>query len=245
MFILLLMIINKGIPAAVASALTTILHLAGLLSCEPDRKSGDENGMVMEMAGGLPGGKAYEIDSVQSEILWTIRKSDGSFLKGRFKPGKGFVLLEGNSLAAGFIEGDLWKNITLTDSLNAPSLNGMKFLKDSIPQFFSSDGRKIRFDLKQTSRVIPRSEFRSTGGLQDSLLPTHDLQFQAEIADSSQAIRLPLRLQMEKKRVRLNGNFQLNLREFGILSRQISTQGKVQWIPEAGLEFRLLFRESN
>jgi len=37
----------------------------------------------------------------------------------------------------------------------------------------------------------------------------------------------------------------LNLREFGILSRQISTQGKVQWIPEASLEFRLQFRESN
>lgn len=212
-------------------------------SCEMKKESGDENLQVKEMAGGLPGGKAFQIDSLQSEILWTIRKNDGSWLKGRFKPGHGFLVLEGISPAAGFIEGDCWRDISFTDSLNAPTLNGMKFLRDSLPRLFSPNGRKIRFDLKQTSRVIPRSEFRTIGS-RDSLSPTHDLQFQAEIVDSSQAIRLPLRLISTPKSVVLRGNYQLNLREFGVLSRQIINSGESQWIPEAALEFRLIFRES-
>lgn len=237
------MIIKKRI-LELSRTLNVVLSLLLLLfSCETKQNSGGENGQVKEMAGGLPGGKAFEIDSLGSEILWTLRKSDGSWLKGRFKPGKGYLLLEGNSLAAGFFEGDLWKNNILTDSLNAPSLGAPKFLKDSLPVLFTPYGRKIRFDFKQTSRVIPRSEFRSMQA-GDSLSPTHDIQFQTEIADSSQLLRLPLRLKIQAKQVSVSGNFQLNLREFGILSNQVTAPGKIQWIPEASLQFNLHFRQS-
>ena len=237
------MIIKKRI-LELSRTLNVVLSLLLLLfSCETKQNSGGENGQVKEMAGGLPGGKAFEIDSLGSEILWTLRKSDGSWLKGRFKPGKGYLLLEGNSLAAGFFEGDLWKNNILTDSLNAPSLGAAKFLKDSLPVLFTPYGRKIRFDFKQTSRVIPRSEFRSMQA-GDSLSPTHDIQFQTEIADSSQLLRLPLRLKIQAKQVSVSGNFQLNLREFGILSNQVTAPGKIQWIPEASLQFNLHFRQS-
>lgn len=237
------MIIKKRI-LELSRTLNVVLPLLLLLfSCETKQNSGGENGQVKEMAGGLPGGKAFEIDSLRSEVLWTLRKSDGSWLKGRFKPGKGYLLLEGNSLAAGFFEGDLWKNNILTDSLNAPSLGAAKFLKGSLPVLFTPHGRKIRFDFKQTSRVIPRSEFRSLQA-GDSLAPTHDIQFQTEIADSSQLLRLPLRLKIQAKQVSVSGNFQLNLREFGILSNQVTTPGKIQWIPEASLQFNLHFRQS-
>jgi|GEM_PF-3539361 len=239
----LLMIIKKLILEFSRTLNVFLLLLLPLFSCETKQDSEGENGQVKEMAGGLPGGKAYEIDSLGSEILWTLRKSDGSWLKGRFKPGKGYLLLEGNSLAAGFFEGDLWRNNILTDSLNAPSLGAEKFLKDSLPVLFTPNGRKIRFDFRQTSRVIPRSEFRSLSA-GDSLAPTHDIQFQAEMADSSQQLRLPLRLRIEKSKVLVSGNFQLNLREFGILSNQLNAPGKIQWIPEAGLQFNLHFKES-
>jgi hypothetical protein len=237
------MIIKNRNSGLLRTLLSGLLLVIACFSCGKKQDSGGENGQVKEMAGGLPGGKAFEIDSLQSEVLWTLRKSDGSWLKGRFKPGKGYLLLEGNSLAAGFFEGDLWKNNTLTDSLNSPSLGSGKFLKDSLPVLFTPYGRKIRFDLKQTSRVIPRSEFRSIPS-GDSLYPTHDIQFQAEIADSSQLLRLPLRLKLQAKQVSVSGSFQLNLREFGILSNQITAPGNIQWIPEAGLQFNLHFRES-
>jgi hypothetical protein len=237
------MIIKNRNSGLLRTLLSGLLLVIACFSCGKKQDSGTENGQVKEMAVGLPGGKAFEIDSLHSEVLWTLRKSDGSWLKGRFKPGKGYMLLEGNSLAAGFFEGDLWRNNRLTDSLNSPSLGVAKFLQDSLPILFKPYGRKIRFDFKQTSRVIPRSEFRSLQA-GDSLAPTHDIQFQTEIADSSQLLRLPLRLKLQAKQVSVSGNYQLNLREFGILSNQITAPGKIQWIPEASLQFNLHFRES-
>ena len=244
------MIINTQTPAFSALwlvqngfRLLCFFLLLHAFSCRPAETGNQEENRVKEMAGGLPGGRAFELDSLGSELAWTLRKNDGTFLRGSFKPGRGYVLLEGKSLAAGFFEGDIWNNNSLKDSAKTPTLGAMKFLQDSLPVLFSSRGRKIRFDLKQTSRVIPRSEFRSLG-IQDSLSPTHDLQFQAEIADSSQALRIPLRLRMKAKELYLSGHCQLNLREFGILYKpQLGGSGK-QWIPEASLEFRLHFRES-
>ena len=237
------MIINELSGWKVPLMPAAILLLFGFFSCRNKQETEGEKGRVMEMATGLPGGRAFEIDVPHSEIIWTLRKSDGAWLKGRFKPAKGFVLLEGNSLAAGYLEGDLWKNNEVTDSSGAPTAGAMKFLKDSLPQLFSTAGRRIRLDLKQISRVIPKSEF-GISGISDSLAPTHDFHFMTEMADSSAFVRIPLRLQKQGKTVLLNGRFQLNLREFGILFRQQPAPGKSEWIPEAGLEFRIRFLEN-
>ena len=237
------MIIKTTLFRRSSSFLLPVLLLLLLFSCGQEGNEGGEEARVREMAGGLPGGKAFRLDPARSQISWSIRKIDGSFLRGTFTPGKGYLLLEGNSPAAGFWEGDLLKDIRFTDSSAKVMAGGLQFLHDSLPQLFTPDGRRIRFDLRQTSRVIPKSEFRSLGN-QDSLAPTHDFQFQAEIADSSQGLRLPLRLKMSAREVFISGHCQLNLREFGVLSRQVTNPSQRQWIPEASLEFRLFFPEN-
>lgn len=223
-----------------AAALFFILSLA---SCkQEDSGKGEEGRRISEMASGIPRSSACLIDSLQSEIKWTILRNNGSSISGIFHPSRGSLILEGNSVAAGFFEGDFWNNNQVkSDNGREVRESGLKFLKDSCPKVFSNQGRILRMDLKQISRVVPRSEFRSLGSLDSNTISTHNLQLQAEIADSSQSIKIPVNIRISGKQVILSGNCLLNLRDFGILSRQIPNPAKVQWQPEARLELKLRF----
>lgn len=195
---------------------------------------------------GLPGGKSLMLDSLHSEIRWTIRRTKGEVLSGVFRPARGMLLLEEHSLVAGFWEGDFFHhNFPEWNQLNAKQSEkeGMKFLKDSIPDLFNAGGRLIRMDLKQVSRVVPKSEFKGSS-VQDSLLPSHDVSFLALLADSSQSLRIPLRIREVNKQYLISGQYQVNLREFGILSRMTPNTALDSWLPEVMLNFRLIFRQN-
>jgi hypothetical protein len=202
--------------------------------------SGDE--YIEKMAEGLPQGSAVLLDSVASEIRWSIRQNKGSSMSGIFKPDKGCLLIEGTSVSAGFWEGDFFQSNFITDSSTIQLGAGLKFLKDSVPALFRQGGNLLRMDLRQISRVIPRSEFRGNS-IADSLFPSHDVSIQAEIADSSQNIRVPLRIVNSSESVRITGFFQLNLRDFGILPNPVPPDKPDRWVPEARLDFRLIFRK--
>lgn len=223
--------------------ITALFFILSFLGCkEEDSGEGEKGRRIREMASGLPKSSACMIDSLQSEIKWTILRNNGSSISGIFHPSRGSLILEGNSVAAGFFEGDFWNNNQVkSDTGGEIREAGLKFLKDSCPVVFSNQGRILRMDLKQISRVVPRSEFRSLGSLDSNTISTHNLQLQTEIADSSQSIRIPLNIRISGKQVFLSGNCLLNLRDFGILSRQIPNPSKLQWQPEMRLELKLSF----
>jgi hypothetical protein len=215
----------------------------GLVSCQKPENAGEEKLRLMEeLAGKLPDGKAFQMDSITSEIKWVIRKNRGEFVSGIFKPGSGYLLMEGSSLAAGFWSGDLFFSSRVNKDVNQTILNeGQRFMKDSLPILFRPSGRKVRMDIRQVSRVVPKSEFK--GALvQDSIDPAYDILIQAELADSSQALRIPMKVKQLPGRVQLSGAVQLNLREFGILSKPASIPNTNHWIPEVSLEFLLNFK---
>ena len=114
-------------------------------------------------------------------------------------------------------------------------------MKDSIPEIFAPGGSLFRMDLKQVSRVIPKSEFKG-GSQQDSLLPSHDVSFEVLLADSSRSLSIPLRIRPDKDQTLISGRYQLNMRDFGILSKATVNPSADSWIPEASLEFLLRFR---
>lgn len=207
---------------------------------ETESSSGSD--AMEEMAKGLPGGSSMLLNSLESEISWTIRQNKGGFLKGTFKPERGFLLMEGRSLAGGFWEGDFFSANRIIDSSNTGKMASLQFLKDSIPALFRPGGNRIRMDLRQISRVIPRSEFRSSTTVPDSQFPSHDVYIQAEIADSSGGMRFPVKVLSDSGRVQISGHYQLNLREFGILVNPVQPKQPAYWIPEVSLEFRLIFR---
>lgn len=214
-----------------------------LMACQDSTTDGSAGSdSAQQLVQGLPGGRVLALDSVASEITWSIRQNQGGFMKGIFKPNTGCVLMEGSSLAGGFWEGDFFASNRISDSSKLGALAGIKFLKDSIPALLSPGGSRLRMDLRQISRVIPRSEFRSSQTAPDSLFPSHDVFLQAEIADSSGGLRFPMKLMGDSNQVRLSGHYQLNLREFGILTAPPSPDLKSFWIPEVSLDFRLVFR---
>lgn len=216
----------------------------GLQSCSPDSNPDPETEKKLLLEAGLPGGHRLLLDSLSSEIRWSIRHSQGGFLSGRFRPARGILLQEGNAVVAGFWEGDFFADNVLSDSSKkAENTANMKFLRDSVPGLFLPGGSILRMDLKQVSRVVPRSEFRGSS-VQDSLLPSHDLAFQMLLADSSQSIRVPLRIHSEQNRLVFSGQYQLNLRDFGILSAQQPKPGSNYWIPEVKLEFSIKFHQN-
>ena len=230
----------SGITKRFFSGLFLMVVMA---ACDNPTSDGSaESGPAQQLVEGLPEGRMLALDCVASEITWTIRQSQGGFMKGIFKPHKGFILMEGSSLAGGFWEGDFFTSNRISDSSKLGALAGIKFLKDSIPALFRPGGSRLRMDLRQISRVIPRSEFRSSHTAPDSLFPSHDVFLQAEIADSSGGLRFPMKLLGDSNQVRLSGHYQLNLREFGILAAPPSPDLKSFWIPEVSLDFRLVFR---
>ena len=245
----LLMIFKKGleveVPALKGLKFLPYFFLPAILlvcSCSGSETGQDETKLVQEMAESLPEGRAMLLDAASSSITWKIRQQQGAWLSGIFRPERGFLLLEGSAISAGFFEGDFFKSNQLTDSSKGALAGAAKFLKDSVPQLFRPGGSYIRFDLKQNSRVIPKSEFRSAGQ-SDSLAPSHDATFLAEIADSTQTIRFPLRISSGKDFQVVTGHYQLNLRDFGVLSRSAFQPGAMLWVPEVSLELRLVFKQ--
>jgi hypothetical protein len=230
----------SGIAKRFFSGMVLLVLMA---ACQGPATDGNaERDPAQQLVQGLPGGRVLSLDSVSSEITWTIRQSQGGFMKGIFKPNTGFILMEGSSLAGGFWEGDFFASNRISDSSKLGALAGIKYLKDSIPALFRPGGSRLRMDLRQISRVIPRSEFRSSQTAPDSLFPSHDVFLQAEIADSSGGLRFPMKLLGDSNQVRLSGHYQLNLREFGVLAAPPSPDLKSFWIPELSLDFRLVFR---
>jgi hypothetical protein len=229
------------VPANWLFSVLMLAALSGLYSCTAEKEPDPETEKRQLLEGGLPGAHSLLLDSISSEISWSIRHSQGGFLSGRFRPVRGILLLEGNAVVAGFWEGDFFTDNVLSDSSRkAEGSTNLKFLRDSVPGLFRPGGSLLRMDLKQVSRVVPRSEFRGSS-IQDSLLPSHDLAFQMLLADSSQSIRVPLRIHSEQNRLVFSGQYQLNLRDFGILSAQQPKPGSSYWIPEVKLEFSIKF----
>ena len=220
-------------------SLATGLGLFG--ACNRKQGVDQEYQQISEAASHLSRPRVYTLNSAQSEIVWEATGQNNRFLKGKFTPHIGSMVLENQLLVAGFWSGNLWQNQVFVERRNSIAENDWKALADSTPVLRSEAGKQMRFDISQVSRFVVRSDFRTGYQAGPDSAATHLLQGQLILADSTLPVQLPVKLTIGTKRIEIQGNYTLNYPDFGIGHQARMMEPKLIWNKSIPIKYRLVF----
>lgn len=152
----------------------------------------------------------------------------------------GTLITENEQIAAGFFSGNLSDGFKKWTPQKREAFIGL--LTDSVAKTRRTNGKLIRAEMVQCSRLVARSGFKEIQSDQMAAGFSHQLQVKWTMADSTLPITIPLNIEFEKAALNLNGRFDFNPQDFGfplkpegkvnaLIGRPISIQLKLRFKP--------------
>lgn len=228
---------RKFIPIFVNFCFCTLL----LWGCSQKQGLNEEYRQIGEAASKLKGAQVFILNRDSSFVTWKSRNRKGTEASGKFRPSKGSLVMEDGGIVAGFLEGDIFQDVTPDANPILQLAKEKRMLLDSFPVLETTKGRMIRLDITQSGRIVARSDFRQSSGAFTDSIPGHSLKCNLEMADSLMGISLTSRQIRQKNKIVLNGTYVLNARDFGLFTIGQNPSMVPLWTPDIPLVFHLVF----
>lgn len=151
----------------------------------------------------------------------------------------GSLITENEQIAAGFFSGNLQDGFRKwpTDKKEA----FIRLLTDSVPKTRGANGKTVRAEIVQCSRMVARSGFKEIQGDQAASTYAYQLQVMWTMADSTLPLSIPVNIRFEKTAVRLNGRFDFNPQDFGLPLKEGGKLGALKARPTITVQLKLKF----
>ena len=208
--------------------------------CSQKQGLNEEYHQIGEAASKLKGAQVFILNRDSSFVTWRSRNRKGTEASGKFRPSKGSLVMEDGGIVAGFLEGDIFQDVTPDTNPILQLAKEKRMLLDSFPILESARGRMIRLDITQSGRIVARSDFRQSTTFTDSI-PGYSLRSNLELADSLVAVTITSQQIRQKNKIVLNGTYVLNARDFGLFTIAQNPTMVPIWTPDIPLVFHLVF----
>ncbi len=217
------------------------LLLFGCMGCRQENSLTEEYRELAKVTEKMKGSSFWVLDSTRSSIRFEANQSSSAMVSGKIPLHKGTLLMEKESVLAGFFEGKLSDCRVEENNSHLDMKAELKMLKDSLPVLFSRQGSRIRADLMQGGKQVQRTGYREpvVSGSGESC--THIFQVKWEFADSVLTIPLPATLKFEKKNTRFAAVADLGYQDFGLFYRRMPGGASV-WMPLIKCRIELVFK---
>ncbi len=211
-------------------------------SCRPKDSLTEEYRELAKVTEKMKGSTFWIVDSSRSFIRFQASQSSAFVVSGKIPVNKGSLLVDKQSILAGFFDCPLSgcrveeypKNLDLDAEL--------KMLRDSLPVLFSAPGNRIRVDMMQGGKQSIRTGYRESPAPGSDTSVTHLFQVKWEFADSVLTFSLPASLSIKKKTIDFKSSAGIGYPDYGIAYRRRPGGESPVWMPMISCRVELVFK---